>query len=144
MLIVPHASGQSGLVTLKLATNLLEGGTGCHEWEAGFFLAEFVLSRPDIFKGMLCTSLHHVSPARCTLLDKCTLQPCMSSVITQQPAHAILCFVCYNSYKFVARYPAANASHNKQSCHSLYNITASQKRKCHCEMFFFHKIIACI
>ena len=79
MLIVPHASGQSGLVTLKLATNLFEGGTGCHEWEAGFFLAEFVLSRPDIFKGMLCTSLH-LSPARCTSLDKCTLQPCMSSL----------------------------------------------------------------
>lgn len=49
--------GQSGLVTLKLATNLLEGGTGCHEWEAGFFLAEFVLSRPDIFKGSSCLEL---------------------------------------------------------------------------------------
>ncbi len=71
MLIVPRASGQSGLITLKLATNLFEGGTGCHEWEAGFFLAEFVLSHPDLFKGMLFRSLHPVSPARCTLLDNC-------------------------------------------------------------------------
>ncbi len=56
MLIVPRASGQSGLITLKLATNLFEGGTGCHEWEAGFFLAEFVLSHPDVFKGMHVSS----------------------------------------------------------------------------------------
>ncbi|DBA94871.1 TPA: hypothetical protein ACH3X1_002405 [Trebouxia sp. C0004] len=49
--------GQSGLITLKLATNLFEGGTGCHEWEAGFFLAEFVLSHPDIFKGSSCLEL---------------------------------------------------------------------------------------
>ncbi len=75
MLIAPRASGQSGLMTLKLATNLFEGGTGCHEWEAGFFLAEFVLGHPDIFKGMLCISLHPASPA--TLLDNCALQPCM-------------------------------------------------------------------
>ncbi|DBA85057.1 TPA: hypothetical protein ACH3X2_005787 [Trebouxia sp. C0005] len=50
-------AGQSGLITLKLATNLFEGGTGCHEWEAGFFLAEFVLSQPDIFKGSSCLEL---------------------------------------------------------------------------------------
>lgn len=79
-LIVPRASGQSGLITLKLATNLFEGGTGCHEWEAGFFLAEFVLSQPDIFKGMLCKWLHAASPARCALLNNCALQPCMSSL----------------------------------------------------------------
>ncbi len=80
MLTVPRASGQSGLITLQLATNLFEGGTGCHEWEAGFFLAEFVLSHPNIFQGMLCISLHPASPASCTLLDNCTLQPCMSSM----------------------------------------------------------------
>lgn len=40
-----------GLVTLKLALNLFEGATGCHEWEAGFLLAEFVFSNARLFKG---------------------------------------------------------------------------------------------
>ena len=40
-----------GLITLKLALNLFEGATGCHEWEAGFLLAEFVFSNPEVFKG---------------------------------------------------------------------------------------------
>lgn len=40
-----------GLITLKLAVNLFEGATGCHEWEAGFMLAEFVLSNAGLFRG---------------------------------------------------------------------------------------------
>ena len=42
---------QFGLITLKLALNLFEGATGCHEWEAGFLLAEFVLGNPDLCRG---------------------------------------------------------------------------------------------
>ena len=42
---------QFGLITLKLALNLFEGATGCHEWEAGFLLAEFVLSNAGLFRG---------------------------------------------------------------------------------------------
>ena len=43
----------AGCITLRLSRNLFEGSTGCHEWEAGFFLAEFVLSHPFMFKGEL-------------------------------------------------------------------------------------------
>lgn len=49
-----HGSAEEqrfGLITLKLALNLFEGATGCHEWEAGFLLAEFVLSNPGLFRG---------------------------------------------------------------------------------------------
>lgn len=49
-----HGSAEEqhfGLITLKLALNLFEGATGCHEWEAGFLLAEFVLSNPEVFRG---------------------------------------------------------------------------------------------
>ena len=42
---------EAGIISLRLSHNLIEGGTGCHEWEAGFFLAEFALSNPSIFKG---------------------------------------------------------------------------------------------
>lgn len=61
---------------------------------------------------------------------------------TQEPACAVLCFVCYSS--FVDRHPAANALHNMQSCHSLYHFTASQQHKCHCEMLFLHMKIVYI
>lgn len=40
-----------GLITLRLSLNLFEGGTGCHEWEAGFFLAEFIMNFPSLFQG---------------------------------------------------------------------------------------------
>ena len=53
MVEASQAPGLSGIITLKLATNLFEGGTGCHEWEAGFLLAEFVLSNPGLFEGVL-------------------------------------------------------------------------------------------
>lgn len=46
----------AGLVTLRLSDNLFEGGTGCHEWEAGFFLAEFVLSHPELFSSAAADS----------------------------------------------------------------------------------------
>jgi len=32
------------LITARVSPNLFEGGTGCHEWAAGFFLAELVVS----------------------------------------------------------------------------------------------------
>ncbi len=47
-------------VTLRLSVNLLEGDTGCHEWEAGFHLAEFVLNNPSLVLGAppaLCTCI---------------------------------------------------------------------------------------
>jgi len=61
----PQSSQQYGLITLKLSLNLFEGATGCHEWEAGFLLAEFVLSHPDVFKGGLQASAIFVQFASC-------------------------------------------------------------------------------
>ena len=42
---------EAGFINLRLSHNIFEGSTGCHEWEAGFILAEFVLSHPSMFKG---------------------------------------------------------------------------------------------
>ena len=61
-----------GLITLKLALNLFEGATGCHEWEAGFLLAEFVLSNPDLFAGE--ASLQLVNAASCQAQSCCLMQ----------------------------------------------------------------------
>jgi hypothetical protein len=44
-------SGRSGLITVHSSANLFEGGTGCHMWDAGFLLAEFVLNNHSMFAG---------------------------------------------------------------------------------------------
>ena len=49
---MPAPGVQGGSITLRLAQNMFEGSTGCHEWEAGFFLAEYLLNHPDLIKGM--------------------------------------------------------------------------------------------
>lgn len=46
------AAGATGLITLHVSQNLLEGSTGCHEWEAGFVLAEYIFSHPSLFQGI--------------------------------------------------------------------------------------------
>lgn len=45
-----HTAGW-GLVSLRVSQNIIEGGTGCHDWEAGFVLAEFLLSNPSLVQG---------------------------------------------------------------------------------------------
>ena len=46
------AYGPSHLaVTVRAHVNLFEGGTGCHEWPAGFYLAEIAATHPHIFAG---------------------------------------------------------------------------------------------
>lgn len=40
------------LITARVSPNLFEGGTGCHEWAAGFFLAELIVSHgAELFAG---------------------------------------------------------------------------------------------
>jgi predicted nicotinamide N-methyase len=55
---------RDGTITLRVSQNVLEGNTGCHQWEAGLFLAEHVLNHPELVKGedlpMLARSaIHH-------------------------------------------------------------------------------------
>ncbi len=40
-----------GTLTVRCSVNLLEGGTGCALWDAGFALAELALSSPHDFAG---------------------------------------------------------------------------------------------
>ncbi|KAI7837557.1 hypothetical protein COHA_008572 [Chlorella ohadii] len=49
--------GSHGLLALHVSLNLLEGGTGCHEWEAGFFLAEWVLNNAALIAGRACLEI---------------------------------------------------------------------------------------
>ena len=46
------AYGPSHLtVSVRAHVNLFEGGTGCHDWPAGFYLAELAATHPRIFAG---------------------------------------------------------------------------------------------
>lgn len=38
-------------IALRLSRDMFRGSTGCHEWEAGFYLAEFLMNHPDIVAG---------------------------------------------------------------------------------------------
>lgn len=40
-----------GHITLRLSLNMLDGSTGCHQWDAGILLAQFILSNPEKFQG---------------------------------------------------------------------------------------------
>ncbi|KAL6780377.1 hypothetical protein ACKKBF_B13385 [Auxenochlorella protothecoides x Auxenochlorella symbiontica] len=51
------SDGASGCIALGLSHDMLAGSTGCHEWEAGFWLAEYVLSNLAAFAGKHCVEL---------------------------------------------------------------------------------------
>lgn len=54
------ASGDSraGLIALHTSHDMLAGETGCFDWEAGFFLSEFIFSSGEnLFKGRYCLEL---------------------------------------------------------------------------------------
>lgn len=55
----PDSQHQDQAMVLHTAVGLLEGATGCHDWEAGFRLAEVVLSNPALVAGM-----HYQSPLK--------------------------------------------------------------------------------
>ena len=53
---------QSGLISLHVSHDMLAGETGCHQWEAGFFLSEFIFSAKNsdglpLFQGRCCLEL---------------------------------------------------------------------------------------
>lgn len=47
---------------MRTSQNIFEGSTGCHEWDAGFALAEALLSRPELVRGKRCLELGSVRP----------------------------------------------------------------------------------
>lgn len=38
-------------IVLRLSSNMLEGNTGCYQWDAGFLLGAFILNQPHLFSG---------------------------------------------------------------------------------------------
>lgn len=44
---LPHP----GTIRLRSSADMLAGSTGCHDWEAGFALAQYVMSHAAAIKG---------------------------------------------------------------------------------------------
>lgn len=49
--------GPAGHVLVLSSSNMLEGGTGCHVWPAGLWLAQWLLNNPGIVRGKRCLEL---------------------------------------------------------------------------------------
>lgn len=46
-----------GFIALNLTSDLFQGGTGCHEWQPGLFMAQWVLSNAQVLRGRRCLEL---------------------------------------------------------------------------------------
>eukprot|EP00892_Ulva_mutabilis_P011082 jgi/Ulvmu1/8346/UM042_0052.1 len=47
----------SGHVLVLGSSNMLEGGTGCHLWPAGLWLAQWLMNNPHVARGRRCLEL---------------------------------------------------------------------------------------
>lgn len=81
------------LLKLHCSDNMLKGNTGCHEWEAGFRLAELLLNAPHLIKdscilelgagtGQASIVAHRIGAKRviCTDGDACALENCRKNM----------------------------------------------------------------
>ena len=93
------ASPAEERISLRLSSNMLEGSTGCWQWEAGFCLGQFILSCPGLFAGKRCLELgcgsglvgiclHRIGAAQITLTDgnMQTLANCQHNLDTNCPS----------------------------------------------------------
>lgn len=95
----PAAAAALPPLTLHLAADLFSGSTGCHEWEAGFVLAELLLNRPEIVRGKHVLELGcgcGLTGAVLSSLPTCSAEAsgsgrrCASALLTDGDASALL------------------------------------------------------
>ncbi|KAJ7523909.1 hypothetical protein O6H91_18G067700 [Diphasiastrum complanatum] len=48
---------KDGVVTIRISSNILEGGTGCYSWPAGLLLTELIFTYRDLFTAKSCLEL---------------------------------------------------------------------------------------
>lgn len=89
-----HGNQEEGCLVVRAALNMFEGSTGCFEWDAGYFLAEFILNNPEKFTNRFCVELGSgvgmvgvalariggVGPVLCTDGDEVTVQNCAQNL----------------------------------------------------------------
>jgi hypothetical protein len=69
-------------ITVRTHPNLFEGGTGCHEWAAGFALAELVASHAERFANKRVVEIGPGVGVAAIALAKITRPPYFASALT--------------------------------------------------------------
>ena len=69
-------------ITVRTHPNLFEGGTGCHEWAAGFALAELVASQTERFANKRVVEIGPGVGVAAIALAKITRPPYFASALT--------------------------------------------------------------
>lgn len=113
-----NVPGPAGQVLVLSSSNMLEGGTGCHVWPAGLWLAQWLLNNPHIVKGKRCLELG----AGTGLVGAVAAQLGASQVHSPPPPparfapirhHALICRVCtHTSAESSISLPEASTMHS--------------------------------
>lgn len=51
------ADGEMEELYMTANSNMFQGSTGCFEWDAGYFLAEYVMNHAEMFRSRVCIEL---------------------------------------------------------------------------------------
>lgn len=67
-----HGNEVSGFVVVRASENMFQGSTGCFEWDAGYFLAEYILNHPEEFQDRMVLELGAGSGAMGAIVSRVT------------------------------------------------------------------------
>lgn len=71
-----HGSAASGFIVVRASENMFQGSTGCFEWDAGYFLAEYILNHPDEFQNHVVLELGAGSGAMGAIVSRVLERKC--------------------------------------------------------------------
>ena len=71
-----HGSGVSGFLLVRASENMFQGSTGCFEWDAGYFLAEYILNYPEEFQNHVVLELGAGSGAMGAIVSRVLERRC--------------------------------------------------------------------
>jgi hypothetical protein len=88
----PFHSSRVGALVLQSSRNMLEASTGCHAWPAGLWMAQFVLSHSELFRGLHCLELGCGVGVLGVCLVRCgARRVCTARLTRSKPFPCLLC-----------------------------------------------------
>ena len=107
------------LITARVSPNLFEGGTGCHEWAAGFFLAELIVSHgAELFAGKRVAEIGPGVGVAATALAALTFPPLAALTLLDRDNETLTNLaanLAINGVSVSSRYAHENDTKNNKS-----------------------------
>ncbi len=107
------------LITARVSPNLFEGGTGCHEWAAGFFLAELIVSHgAELFAGKRVAEIGPGVGVAATALAALTFPPIAALTLLDRDNETLTNLaanLAINGVSVSSRYAHENDTKNNKS-----------------------------